>query len=77
MRRYLNETFRPFDVPFDAKYVGTVEIGSNIGPGLGLEVALWEEQTEGKSMNSIISCHREKNSYRLIFGTITFTACIP
>jgi hypothetical protein len=53
MRRYLNETFRPFGISFDAKYVGTVEIGSNIGPGLGLEVALWEGQTEGKSMHSI------------------------
>jgi hypothetical protein len=47
MRYYLNETFRPFGVPYNARYVGTVEIGSNIGPGLGLEVGVWEGQTEG------------------------------
>lgn len=49
MRYYLNETFRPFGVPYNARYVDTVEIGSNIEPGLGLEVAVWEGETEGKS----------------------------
>ena len=50
MRGYLNETFRPFGVPFDARYVDTVEIGSNLGPGLGLEVYIWEGETDGKLM---------------------------
>ena len=50
MRYYLNETFRPFGVPYDARYVDTVEIGSNIGPGLGLEVAVWEGETESNTI---------------------------
>lgn len=41
-RRYLNDTFRPFGIPYDAKYVDTLEIGSNIGPDLGIEVYVWE-----------------------------------
>ena len=49
MRYYLNETFRPFAVPYNARYVDTVEIGSNIQAGLGLEVAVWEGVTEGKN----------------------------
>ena len=53
MRQYLNETFRPFGIPFDARYVGTVEIGSNIEQGLGLEVAIWEGETDGKSYKKI------------------------
>jgi hypothetical protein len=52
MRYYLNETFRPFGVPYNARYVGTVEIGSNIGPGLGLEVGVWEGQTEGNARDN-------------------------
>ena len=48
MRRYLNETFRPFGVPYNARYVDTVEIGSNVEPGLGLEVAVWEGETESQ-----------------------------
>ena len=50
MRTYLNETFRPFGVSFEDKFVGVVEIGSNVEPGLGLEVAIWEGETDGKSM---------------------------
>lgn len=53
MRQYLNETFRPFGVPYDARYIGTVEIGSNLESGLGLEVAVWEGETDGKSYKKI------------------------
>ena len=48
MRRYLNESFRPFGVQYNARYVDTVEIGSNVEAGLGLEVAIWEGETEGR-----------------------------
>ena len=41
-RRYLNESFRPFSIPYDAKYVDTLEIGSNIAPDLGIEIYVWE-----------------------------------
>ena len=48
-RRYLNDTFRPFGIPYDAKYVDTLEIGSNIEPDLGIEVYVWEGiDTESK-----------------------------
>ena len=50
MRTYLNETFRPFSIPYNARYVDTVEIGSNVEPGLGLEVYIWEGETDGKSI---------------------------
>ena len=46
-RRYLNETFRPFSIPYNARYVDTLEIGSNIEEGLGLEVYVWEGETDG------------------------------
>ena len=49
MRYYLNEMFRPFGVQYNQRYVDTFEIGSNIEPGLGLEVAIWEGQTEGNN----------------------------
>ena len=48
MRSYLNETFRPFSIPYDAKLVDVLEIGSNIAPDLGIEVSVWEGETEGK-----------------------------
>ena len=41
-KRLLNDTFRPFGIPYDAKYVDTLEIGSNIAPDLGIEVYVWE-----------------------------------
>ena len=48
-KRYLNDTFRPFGIPYDAKYVDTLEIGSNIEPDLGIEVYVWEGvDTESK-----------------------------
>lgn len=48
-RRYLNDTFRPFGIPYDAKYVDTLEIGSNIEPDLGIEIYVWEGiDTESK-----------------------------
>ena len=53
MRYTLDEPFRPFGVQYNAKYVDTVEIGSNVEAGLGLEVAIWEGQTESKSMQSL------------------------
>ena len=50
-RRYLNETFRPFSIPYDAKYVDTLEIGSNIAPDLGIEIYVWEGvDTERKDL---------------------------
>ena len=48
MRSYLNETFRPFSIPYDAKYVDTLEIGSNVKPGMGLEVNVWGGKIDGK-----------------------------
>ena len=57
-RRYLNDTFRPFGIPYDAKYVDTLEIGSNIGPDLGIEVYVWEgidtESKEGPIRYSVL-----------------------
>ena len=48
MRSYLNETFRPFSIPYDARLVDVLEIGSNIAPDLGIEVSVWEGETNGK-----------------------------
>lgn len=47
-KRYLNDTFRPFGIPIYAKYVDTFEIGSNDGMDNGVEVFVWEGQTDGK-----------------------------
>lgn len=62
-KRFLNDTFRPFSIPFDAKYIDTVEIGSNLGPGDGVEVYVWGGQTPGrphcKPINAVIwTCPR-------------------
>ena len=46
----LNETFRPFSIPYEARYIDTVEIGSNIAPGDGVEVYIWGGQTNGKPL---------------------------
>ena len=51
-KRFLNDTFRPFSIPFDAKYIDTVEIGSNLAPGDGVEVYVWGGQTPGKPHSS-------------------------
>ena len=48
MKSYLNETFRPFSIPYDARFVGELEIGSNIKPGMGLTVTVWEGETTGE-----------------------------
>ena len=45
-KRPINETFRPFSIPTDAKYLDTIEIGSDMVPGAGLEVYVWGGQTE-------------------------------
>ena len=47
-KRFLNGTFRPFSISFDAKYIDTVEIGSNLAPGDGVEVYVWGGPTPGK-----------------------------
>ena len=52
-KRYLNDTFRPFGIPYDAKYVDTLEIGSNIEPDLGIEVYVWEG-TDTQSKHDIV-----------------------
>ena len=53
-KRYLNDTFRPWSIPYDAKYVDTLEIGSNIAPDLGIEVYVWEgTDTESEDNNNI------------------------
>lgn len=46
MKRPLNESFRPFSIPYDAKYIDTIEIGSDITSGTGVEVYIWGGQTE-------------------------------
>jgi hypothetical protein len=46
MKRPLNESFRPFSIPYDAKYIDTIEIGSDITSGAGVEVYVWGGQTE-------------------------------
>ena len=64
MRTYLNETFRPFSIPYNARYVDTVEIGSNVEPGLGLEVYIWEGETDGKSIIKVYLWYcRSHNHY--------------
>ena len=49
-KRFLNETFRPFSIPFDARYIDTIEIGSNLAPGDGVEAYIWGGQTPGKNL---------------------------
>jgi hypothetical protein len=49
-RYVLNETFRPFEIPFEAKFVDRLEIGSNSVPGAGVEVNVWEGDTRGKEL---------------------------
>ena len=46
MKRPLNETFRPFSIPYEAKYLDTIEIGSDVTTGTGVEVYVWGGQTE-------------------------------
>ena len=49
MRSYLNETFRPFgNYDENVKFVDVLEIGSNSEPDLGIEVSVWEGETNGK-----------------------------
>ena len=59
-RSYLNETFRPFSISYDAKLVDVLEIGSNAGEGLGIEVSVWEGITDGKHiiMTSIVQIEK-------------------
>lgn len=49
-KRFLNETFRPFGIPEDARYIDTIEIGSNAKPGEGVEVNIWGGQTQGEKL---------------------------
>lgn len=46
-KRTLNDTFRPFGVPDYAKYLDTVEIGSNAVPNAGIQVTLWAGDNPG------------------------------
>ena len=46
-KHVLNDTFRPFSIPFDAKFVDRLEIGSNAVAGAGVEVDVWEGNTPG------------------------------
>ena len=46
-RSSLYEAFRPFNIPFDAKLVDVLEIGSNADPEAGVEVSVWEGDTDG------------------------------
>ena len=43
----LNDTFRPIEVPYTAKFVDKREIGSNAVVGAGVEVNLWAGDTDG------------------------------
>ena len=47
-KRLLNETFRPFSIPYDARYLDTIEIGSDVTPGAGIEVYVWGGETDCK-----------------------------
>ena len=51
----LNETFRPYEIPFGAKFVDRVEIGSNAVSGAGVEVDIWEGTAVGKSLSLSLS----------------------
>ena len=46
-KRSLNDTFRPFGVPDYAKYLNTVEIGTNAVPNAGIQVNLWAGDNPG------------------------------
>ena len=46
-KRSLNDTFRPIGVPDYAKYVDTVEIGSNAVPNAGIAVNFWAGDNPG------------------------------
>ena len=47
-KRTLNDTFRPIGVPDYAKYIDTVEIGSNAVANAGIEVNFWAGDNPGK-----------------------------
>ena len=60
-KRVLNGTFRPFGVPDYAKYIDTVEIGSNAGPETGVQVTVWAGDNPRKivySSSHIIIAYR-------------------
>lgn len=46
-KRPLNDTFRPIEVPYTAKFIDKREIGSNAVAGAGVEVDLWAGDTDG------------------------------
>lgn len=46
-KRTLNDTFRPIGVPDYAKYLDTMEIGSNAVPAAGVQVTLWAGDNPG------------------------------
>ena len=47
-KRPLTEPFRPFSIPYDARWIDSVEIGSNAGTGVGVEIQIWEGRTPGE-----------------------------
>ena len=46
-KQSLNDTFRPIEVPYTAKFIDKREIGSNAVVGAGVEVDLWAGDTDG------------------------------
>ena len=56
-RRLLNDTFRPFSIPYTARYIDTIEIGSNFAPGDGVEAYIWGGQTTGKNLGNEEALH--------------------
>ena len=64
----LNETFRPIEIPFGAKFIDRVEIGSNAATGAGVEVDIWEGTAPGK--NFFLSLHLSSLSLSsLVYST--------
>lgn len=53
----LNDTFRPIEVPYSAKFIDKREIGSNAVVGAGVEVDLWAGDTDGRQIFNKIQLH--------------------
>ena len=72
-RTNLTEPFRPFSIGYDAKLVDVLEIGSNVEPGLGIEVSVWEGRSEGKHIITMSGAGIENFIGRYIHYVSSFT----
>ena len=80
-KRPLNDTFRPIEVPYSAKFIDKREIGSNAVAGAGVEVDLWAGDTDGSHifmivtiLSSLFLTSAEGGQY---IGAWTSIGCIP